>query len=81
MMLPLFFRLLINLTSPALMVYNEELPSEKTTRSNYLEILGHLQEYKSAMAQEVIWSVVNDKLKNLLSIVSYLYETLLILRE
>lgn len=65
-----FSRLLINLTSPALMVYNEELPSEKVTRGNYLQILSHLQEYKSGMANECFWSVVNEKIKEILAIVS-----------
>ncbi|XP_058798651.1 protein timeless homolog isoform X2 [Phymastichus coffea] len=61
-------RLLINLTSPALMVYNEELPSEKVTRGYYLQILSHLQEYKAQMTNDAFWVVVNEKLKQLLII-------------
>ena len=69
---------MINLTSPALMVYNEELPTEKITRSYYLQILSHLQEYKSAMANDAVWAIVHEKLKDILSIVSlrHKYRTL-----
>ncbi|KAJ8674826.1 hypothetical protein QAD02_010612, partial [Eretmocerus hayati] len=61
-------RLLINLTSPAIVIYNDELPADKITRSYYLQILSHLQEYKSAMTNENVWIVVNEKLKELLAI-------------
>lgn len=54
------------------MVYNEELPKEKITRNYYLEILSHLQEYKAAMTEESIWTVVYEKLKKFLEIVSLL---------
>nr|WJN01327.1 timeout protein [Pachycrepoideus vindemmiae] len=63
-------RLLINLTSPALLVYNEELPTEKITRSFYLQIIAHLQQYKSAMANDAVWGVMHEKMKNILSIES-----------
>jgi timeless len=63
-------RLLINLTSPVLMIYNEELPTEKITRSYYLQILSHLQKYKKAMSNDAVWLVIHEKLKNILSIVS-----------
>lgn len=61
------------MTSPALMLYNEELPKEKITRNYYLQILSHLQDYKSAMCTESIWEVIYDKLKKFLQIVSFLY--------
>ncbi|XP_011499954.1 PREDICTED: protein timeless homolog [Ceratosolen solmsi marchali] len=66
----ILLRLLINLTSPVLMIYNEELPAEKITRSYYLQILSHLQQYKKAMANDAVWMVVHEKLKNVLSIES-----------
>ena len=64
------FRLLINLTSPALMFYNEELPTDKVTRTLYQEIVSHLQAYKIALADENVWNTVKDHLGNLLSIVN-----------
>lgn len=62
---------MINLTSSALMFYNEELPTEKVTRTLYQEIVSHLQGYKIALTEEKIWITVRDHLGKLLSIVSY----------
>lgn len=61
-------RLMINLTSSALMFYNEELPTEKVTRTLYQEIVSHLQGYKIALTEEKIWITVRDHLGKLLSI-------------
>ncbi|XP_033230286.1 protein timeless homolog [Belonocnema kinseyi] len=61
-------RLMINLTSPALMFYNEELPTEKVTRTLYQEIVSHLQGYKVSLTDERVWSTIRDHLGKLLSI-------------
>lgn len=61
---------MINLTSSALMFYNEELPTEKVTRTLYQEIVSHLQGYKIALTEEGVWNTVRDHLGKLLSIVS-----------
>ncbi|XP_043268843.1 protein timeless homolog [Venturia canescens] len=60
-------RLLINLTSPALIVYNEELPSEKTNRSTYEQLVVYLQNYKVAFADDRVWSVVGQRLQSILN--------------
>lgn len=65
----MFCRLLINLTSPALMVYNEVLPSEKTNRNMYQQLVLYLQQYKFALADDRVWSVVAQRLKKILNTV------------
>ncbi|KAL2717469.1 protein timeless isoform X1, partial [Vespula squamosa] len=62
------YRLIINLTSPALLIYNEQIPMEKTMRSFYLQIISHLQSYKVALADDQIWKIVNNRLTNIFSI-------------
>lgn len=59
-------RLLVNLTNPTLLLFNEELPSDKVVRNYYLQILGHLQSYKPNLSSEKLWNVLTDKLKVLL---------------
>ncbi|XP_034934838.1 protein timeless homolog isoform X2 [Chelonus insularis] len=61
-------RLIINLTSPALMIYNEELPTEKTSRNHYLQLVSYLQCYKKAFTDERIWAVVSERLGTILKI-------------
>lgn len=63
-------RLLINLTSSAFVIYNEQIPTEKTTYSLYQQIVSYLQEYKAALADENVWLAVASRLGNLLNIVS-----------
>ncbi|KAL0125370.1 hypothetical protein PUN28_004481 [Cardiocondyla obscurior] len=61
-------RLLINLTSSAFLIYNEQIPTEKTTYSLYQQIVLYLQEYKAALTDENVWSAVAGRLANLLNI-------------
>lgn len=61
-------RLLVNLTSPPLILWKGEIPSEKAIRNCYLQIEDHLYSYKQAFADEVIWSILSTKLKELLEI-------------
>ncbi|XP_044599449.1 protein timeless homolog isoform X2 [Cotesia glomerata] len=61
-------RLMINLTSPALMVYNEELPAERTNRNYYLQLVSYLQGYKKALTDERVWTVVSSRLGKILKI-------------
>ncbi|KAK0085626.1 hypothetical protein PV325_004747 [Microctonus aethiopoides] len=61
-------RLMINLTSPALMVYNSELPAERTNRSYYLQLVNYLQSYKKALTDDRIWSVASNRLGKILNI-------------
>ncbi|KAJ9574819.1 hypothetical protein L9F63_008018, partial [Diploptera punctata] len=61
-------RLLVNLTNPALLLYREELPAEKTSRNYYLQIINHLQSYKEAFCDNTIWAILSKKLGDLLQI-------------
>lgn len=61
-------RLIVNLTTPALMLWNEELPTDKYVRNFYLEIEGHLQSYKEAFADEAVWAVLSTRLSKILEI-------------
>ena len=64
-------RLLVNLTNPSLLLFNEELPTEKVARNYYLQHVSHLQSYKPNLASDKFWMVLTDKLKLLLVKVGY----------
>ncbi|CAK1598882.1 unnamed protein product [Parnassius mnemosyne] len=62
-------RLIVNLTNPALLLYREEVPIERTARHNYLQILSHLQYYKEeAFTKVETWQVFAKKLAKILEI-------------
>ncbi|XP_068631515.1 protein timeless homolog [Battus philenor] len=62
-------RLLVNLTNPALLLYREEVPIERTARHNYMQILSHLQSYKEeAFTKVETWQVFSKKLAKILEI-------------
>ncbi|XP_033610217.1 protein timeless homolog [Cryptotermes secundus] len=61
-------RLLVNLTNPALLLYREELPAEKTSRNYYLQIITHLQSYKAAFCDDRVWALLSVKLGDILKI-------------
>ncbi|CAL1677972.1 unnamed protein product [Lasius platythorax] len=61
-------RLLINLTSSAFVIYNEQIPTEKTMYSLYQQINSHLQEYKAALTDDSVWLTVGGRLEKLLNI-------------
>ncbi|XP_041971304.1 protein timeless homolog [Aricia agestis] len=62
-------RLIVNLTNPALLLYREEVPTEKAARHNYLQILSHLQSYKEETFTKVdTWQVFAKKLAKTLEI-------------
>ena len=52
------------------MLYNDILPDKKETRSVYQEIVKYLQNYKITLANEEVWTVVNQRLAKLLKIVN-----------
>ena len=41
-----YFRLMVNLTQPAKLCFQNSIPEDKTTRNYYLEVESHLQAYK-----------------------------------
>ncbi|KAM0735754.1 Protein timeless-like protein [Formica fusca] len=61
-------RLLINLTSSTFVIYNEQIPTEKTMYSLYQQINSHLQEYKAALTDENVWLTIAGRLGILLNI-------------
>lgn len=61
-------RLLVNLTMPALVVFENEIPEDKMGRMHYIEIISYLQEYKDAFCDEAIWIVLTAKLRDLLQL-------------
>lgn len=70
----------MNLTNPALLLYREELPAEKTSRKCYLQIITHLQSYKDAFCDATVWAIISKKLGDILQIVSTnIYHCLFIL--
>jgi len=61
-------RLLVNLTNPALLIFQEELPADRTSRHHFMEIISHLQSYKEAFTEQRVWEVLVGKLEKLLKV-------------
>ncbi|CAH1404037.1 unnamed protein product [Nezara viridula] len=59
-------RLVVNLTTPALIIYNEVVPTDKNDLNQYLQLVSHLQVYKEAFSDQKIWSVLTERLSTLL---------------
>ncbi|KAG5899963.1 hypothetical protein JTB14_034534 [Gonioctena quinquepunctata] len=59
-------RLVMNLTTPPLLLWEFELPKEKTTRNFYLQVEDHLKLYKEAFSDEGVWAVLSTRLSMLL---------------
>ncbi|XP_017771147.1 PREDICTED: protein timeless homolog [Nicrophorus vespilloides] len=59
-------RLLVNLTTPALMLWEEEMPKELAPRNHYLQIEEHLQSYKEAFVDEAVWAVLSSRISKIL---------------
>ncbi|UYV81225.1 TIMELESS [Cordylochernes scorpioides] len=59
-------RFLVNLTTPPLLIYKEEIPTDKASRNHYLEMLAHVQAYKKAFTDAQLWVVITSKLATLL---------------
>jgi timeless len=68
-------RLLVNLTHPALLLYDEEVPKNKKYLSYYLEIEGNLREYKAAFVDKLVWKRLTDRLRHLLNLVRHLFRS------
>lgn len=56
-------RLLVNLTQPAVLCFNNHIPEDKTLRNHYIEIESQLQSYK-----EVRMTMINSVTKNIFSL-------------
>lgn len=65
-------RLLVNLTTPALLLYNETLPKDGPNRRNFLHLLEILQSFKAAFSTPTVWISLRKRLQKVLEIVSKL---------
>lgn len=63
-------RLLVNLTSPTLLLYNETLPKDGPNRRNFLHLVEILQSYKAAFSLPQVWMALGKRLQKVLEIVS-----------
>ncbi|CAG9855567.1 unnamed protein product [Phyllotreta striolata] len=61
-------RLVMNLTTPPLLLFNFEIPTDLFQRNLYLEMDDHLQSYKESFADEGIWAVFSTHLSRILEI-------------
>ena len=64
----LLLRLMVNLTNPTILLYDEALPKNKTDRNHFITITGHLQAYKMAFVDEEFWRVICTKLTKLIEV-------------
>lgn len=63
-------RLLVNLTSPTLLLYREELPKDGPNRRIFLHLVEILQSYKAAFSMQPVWTTMEKRLQKVLEIVS-----------
>jgi len=59
---------MVNLTNPALLLYEQGLPKDKTLQNHFMTITRHLQSYKSAFVDEAFWTVMGGKLAKLIEV-------------
>nr|XP_023016006.1 protein timeless homolog [Leptinotarsa decemlineata] len=61
-------RLIMNLTTPPLLLWNFEVPKEKSTRNFYMQVEDHLKSYKEAFTEEGVWAVLSTRLSKILEV-------------
>lgn len=69
-------RLLVNLTSPTLLLYREELPKDGPNRRIFLHLVEILQTYKAAFSLQTVWVTLEKRLQKVLNIVSKCFRPL-----
>lgn len=62
-------RLLLNLTTPALLLYNETLPKDGPNRRNFLDLVEILQSFKAAFSIPTVWVSLRRRLQKVLEMV------------
>lgn len=65
-------RLLVNLTTPALLLYHETLPKDGPNRRNFLHLVEILQSFKAAFSVPALWVTLRKRLQKVLEIVSFI---------
>lgn len=63
-------RLLVNLTTPTLLLYREIVPKDGPNRRNFLQLIEILQSYKAAFSLQPVWLALEKRLQKVLEIVS-----------
>ncbi|KAK9294394.1 hypothetical protein QLX08_010973 [Tetragonisca angustula] len=61
-------RLIINITSPVLLLFNEQVPTEKMQRTIYLKLISYTQSYKVALIDGRIWTILSNRLSEILKL-------------
>ncbi|XP_021003037.2 protein timeless homolog [Parasteatoda tepidariorum] len=59
-------RLLVALSSPAILLFKEEIPEDKLSHNVYLQLVSYLQTYKDAFTDADAWNALSKRLQNLL---------------
>ena len=67
-LLQLVVRLMVDLTNPALLLFREELPEEKVTRQQFMQLVRQQQGYKEAFTNHKAWKVMAARLRAILEI-------------
>ena len=64
-------RLLVNLTSPTLLFFREDLPKDGAGRRTYLDLVEVSQSVKEMFARSLeVWETLAEKLQKIMEIVS-----------
>lgn len=63
-------RLLVNLTSPPLLWFRDDLPKDGAGRKTYLDLVDIAQNYKEAFSVSSVWSSFASRLQKILAVVS-----------
>ncbi|XP_076297468.1 circadian regulator timeout [Lasioglossum baleicum] len=61
-------RLIINLTSPVFLIYNEQVPTDTMERSIYQKLVFYTQQYKIALTDDRIWTILSNRMSRLLKV-------------
>ncbi|XP_043529522.1 protein timeless homolog isoform X2 [Frieseomelitta varia] len=61
-------RLIINITSPVLLLFNEQVPTEKMQHTIYLKLISYTQSYKVALIDGRIWTILSNRLSEILKL-------------
>lgn len=62
-------RLLVNLTTPALLLYRETLPKDGPNRRNFMDLIEILHSFKAAFSNPAVWISLRRRLQKVLEIV------------
>ncbi|KOX75011.1 Protein timeless like protein [Melipona quadrifasciata] len=61
-------QLIINITSPVLLLFNEQVPTDKIQRTIYLKLISYTQSYKVALIDGHIWTILSNRLSEILKL-------------